>query len=116
MLIANPIPTRELTVPCEAALPYMSAILLFLANLKLIEALEADDNIQQMFFPILAKEAIIRKYYGNAKVDISTQNAIFTTATDINRHFLISVSKFLPKRPANIIAPIYPIPSFSTQV
>lgn len=106
----------ELTVPYEAAFPYISAMLLFFANLKLIDALEADESIQQMFLQTLAEEAIIKKYYGNAKVDISIQKAMFMTATDINRHFFMSVSKFFPNFPANRIAPIYPILSFSTHV
>jgi len=118
LVMYNPkeIPTMELTVPCEAALPWMSAMLLFFANLKLIEALDADESIQQIFLPTLAKEAINKKYYGKTKVEISTQKAMFSTATDINLHFLISVSKFFPNRPANKIAPNCPNPSFSTHV
>lgn len=40
----------------------MSAMLLFLANLLLIDILEADDSIQQMFLPTFAKPAINKKY------------------------------------------------------
>lgn len=83
----------------------MSAMLLFFANLKLIEALEADESIKHIFLPILANEAIIKKYLGNAKVVISIQKERFRTATDINLHFLISASKFFPNLPANRIAP-----------
>jgi hypothetical protein len=94
----------------------MSAMLLFFANLKLIDALDADESIQHIFLQTLAEEAMIKKYYGKAKVEISIQKAMFMTATDISRHFLMSVSKFFPNLPANNIAPIYPILSLSTQV
>ena len=46
----------------DTAFPYMSAILFFLANRKLILALEADDSIKQIFFPTFAREAIAKKY------------------------------------------------------
>lgn len=83
----------------------MSAMLLFFANLRFIEALEADESIKHIFLPIFAVAAINKKYFGNARVVISIQKAKFKTATDINLHFLISASKFFPKRPAKIIAP-----------
>jgi hypothetical protein len=94
----------------------MSAILLFLANLRLIEALEAEESMKHIFFPILAVAAMSKKYYGNAKVVISIQKARFKTATDISLHFLISASKFLPNLPANKIAPSCPKPSLRTHV
>lgn len=90
--------------------------MLFLANLRLIEALEAEESIKHIFLPILAKDAIIKKYFGNANVVISIQNDMFKTATDINLHFLMSASKFLPNLPANRIAPSCPKPSLRTQV
>lgn len=94
----------------------MSAILLFLANLRFIEALEAEESIKHIFLPILAVAAINKKYFGNAKVVISIQNAMFKTATDINLHFFMSASKFFPNLPANKIAPNCPKPSLRTQV
>lgn len=112
----NPIPKIEAAVNCETAFPYMSAILLFLANLRLIEALEAEESMKHIFFPILAVAAMSKKYYGNAKVVISIQKARFKTATDISLHFLISASKFLPNLPANKIAPSCPKPSLRTHV
>ena len=91
-------------------------MLLFLANLRLIEALEAEESIKHIFLPMLAVAAMIKKYYGNANVVISIQKAMFNTATDINLHFLMSASKFFPNLPANKIAPNCPKPSFRTQV
>jgi len=91
-------------------------MLLFFANLRLIEALEADESIKHIFLPIFAAAAIIKKYFGKANVVISIQKAMFSTATDINLHFLISASKFFPNLPANRIAPNCPKPSLSTQV
>ena len=94
----------------------MSAILLFLASLRLIEAQDADKSMKHMFLPTLANEAINKKYFGNAKVVISIQKARFKTATDISLHFLMSASKLLPNFPAKMIAPSCPRPSLSTQV
>jgi len=94
----------------------MSAILLFLANLRLIEALDADESMKHIFLPMLAKDAINKKYFGKAKVVISIQKARFKTATDISLHFLMSASKFLPNFPAKMIAPSCPKPSLSTHV
>jgi hypothetical protein len=41
---------------------------------------------------------------------------ILRATLDINLHFLISSSKFLPYLLANNIPPNYPIPSFNTHV
>jgi hypothetical protein len=92
----------------------MSARLLFLANLRLILAREADESMKQTFIPTFASDAIKRKYYGYKRVVIYIQSARFKVNIDINLHFLISVSKFLPYLPANKIAPNYPRPSLRT--
>ena len=91
-------------------------MLLFFANLRLIEALEADESIKHIFLPMFAVAAIIKKYLGNANVVISIQKARLSTATDINLHFFMSASKFFPNLPANMIAPNCPKPSLRTQV
>jgi hypothetical protein len=84
----------------------MSAMLLFLANLRLILARDAELSMKQTFLPTLARLAIARKYYGYARAVISTQKARFNTRMLINLHFLMSASKFYPNRDANRIAPI----------
>jgi hypothetical protein len=92
----------------------MSAKLLFLANLRLILAREADESMKQTLIPTFASDAIKRKYYGYKRVVIYIQSARFKVNIDINLHFFISVSKFLPYLPANKIAPNYPRPSLRT--
>lgn len=92
----------------------MSARLLFLANLRLILARDADESMKQTFIPTFARDAIKRKYYGYKRVVIYIQSARFKVNIDINLHFFISVSKFLPYLPANKIAPNYPRPSLRT--
>lgn len=57
-----PVPNKVEAVYCDTDLPWMSAKLLFLANWRFILALEADDSIKHTFLPMLAKEAIIKKY------------------------------------------------------
>lgn len=59
--IPKPVPNKVDAVNCETVLPWISPILLFLANYKLILALEADARSQQTFLPIFATDAISRK-------------------------------------------------------
>jgi hypothetical protein len=58
-----------------------------------------------MFLPTLAKEAISKKYCGNARAVISIQRAMLSVKIDMNLNFFISASKFFPYLEANIIAP-----------
>lgn len=87
-------PTRVDAVNYETDLPWMSAILLAFANLRLILALEAEESIKQMFLATFAREAINKKYCGKAKVVISIQKERLRTAMLKNRHFFMSASKF----------------------
>ena len=89
-----PTPTKVLAVNYDTDFPWISAILLDFANLRFIEALDADESIKHIFLPTFANDAIKRKWAGNANAVISTQNARFSTTILINLHFLISESKF----------------------
>lgn len=112
--IPIPVPNRVEAVNWETVLPQISPILLFLANWRLILALEAEANSQQTFLPTLASEAIKRKQCGNFKARISIQHAKLRVEKLRNRHFLTSASKFLPYRAAKMIEPNCPIPSLNT--
>jgi hypothetical protein len=116
LVIPKPIatPTRVDAVNWDTALPWMSARLFYFANLRLILALEAELSMKQMFFPTLAKEAIIKKCCGYASAVSSIHNAMLSAKIDMKRNFLISESKFLPYLEAKTIAPSCPRPSLST--
>jgi hypothetical protein len=103
----RPIPTPKSVdaVNYETAFPWMSARLLFLANLRLMLALDAEDSMKQMFLPQFAIDAIIKKYCGKMSVETSIQRAAFRTKMERNLHFLMSASKFLPYLEAKSIAP-----------
>jgi hypothetical protein len=58
-----------------------------------------------MFLPVLAKDAMSKKYCGKARVVISIHRAAFNVKIDINLNFLISASKFLPYLDANNMPP-----------
>ena len=107
-------PVNIEAVNWDTLFPWMSAMFYVFANLTLMLALVAEPSMKVTFFPILAMEAIRRKYYGQARAVISIHKAIFRTNILINRHFLMSESKFWPYLPANRIAPSCPIPSFKT--
>lgn len=115
---SNPIltPTKVDAVNCDTLFPDISPMLFFFANYTLILALEAADNRKHIFLPIFAIEASAKKWLGNLSVNISIYIERFNATMDINLHFLMSSSKFLPYLDAKRIAPNCPIPSFNTQV
>lgn len=80
-------------------------MLLFLESCILILALDAEANKKQIFFPTLAKDASAKKYCGKESVNISMYIETFKAKIAINRHFLISTSKFLPYLLAKRIPP-----------
>jgi len=68
--IPSAYPRRLDAVYYDVDLPWISARLLFFANLRLILALDADESMKQTFIPTFAIDAIRRKYYGYNKVVI----------------------------------------------
>jgi len=78
--------------------------------------LEADPNKNVTFLHALASPAISRKCEGNWSVNNSIKRAVLNATVLINRHFLISSSKFFPYLPANSIPPSGPTPSFRAKV
>ena len=59
--IPKPVPKSVDAVNCDTVLPWISPILLFLANYKLILALDAEARSQQTFLPTFAADAINKK-------------------------------------------------------
>ena len=89
-----PTPTSVEAVNYEQLLPDTSPMLCLLANHKLILALDAADNKKHMFLPMLAIEANAKKCYGNFNVRISMKMEMLSATCAMNRHFLMSSSKF----------------------
>ena len=106
IVIPSPIPTNEAVVYCDVDFPEMSPMLFAFANRILMLPLDADASKKQMFLPMLAVDASNKKWFGNCKVIISMKNDKFRASIDINRHFLISSSKFVPYLAANSMPPI----------
>ena len=77
-------------------MPEISPILFLFANYTLILALEAADNKKHIFFETFATEASNKKCCGKFKVNNSMNMATLSATYPMNRHFLISSSKFLP--------------------
>ena len=58
----KPDPTRVEAVNYDTAFPCISARLLFLAKVRFMLALEADESNQQIFLPTFESEAMAKKY------------------------------------------------------
>ena len=69
--IPRDIPSNELVVNYDVALPEMSPILLAFANCIFILPLDAEASRKQIFLPMLAIDASIKKWVGNFNVKIS---------------------------------------------
>jgi hypothetical protein len=100
----------------ETALPEISPMLLAFANLTLIDDLDAEASKKVMFLQALARDASNKNELGKAKVIHSMYRAKLNATLLMNRHFLISSSKFLPYLEANKIPPRGPTPSFKANV
>ena len=75
---------------------------------------EAEESMKLTFLPMLAVEAIRRKYWGKARTATSMKLETLIDKRDKNLHFLTSASKFLPNLAANRMAPIGPKTSLRT--
>jgi hypothetical protein len=79
--------------------------LFLFANYTLILALDAAESKKHIFFETLATDANNKKCCGKFKVNNSINMATLRATYPINRHFLISSSKFLPYLLAKNIPP-----------
>jgi len=89
-------------------------MLFSLAKRRLIADLEAEESMKLTFLPMLAKEAMARKYCGITRQDTSMNIDKLYETREKYLHFLTSASKFFPYLLAKKMAPIGPKTSLRT--
>mmetsp|Transcript_10736 Transcript_10736/g.23196 ORF Transcript_10736/g.23196 Transcript_10736/m.23196 type:complete len:273 (-) Transcript_10736:323-1141(-) len=113
--IPSPVPTTEVAIVCDPALPVISARFSTRIKERWIPALVALADNHPTFFPILATVAIRRKCCGKHGVNTSIRMERSRITADLKRHRLGSASKRWLITDANKTPPSCPSPSFKTQ-